>query len=318
MSASKLSVILLSYQSAARLVPAVNEITEILEKENIDFEIIVIDDGSTDLSYKIACDLEAKDHRIKAFALAKNYTSPYAQFAGLSVCTGDCAAPMPDDLQRPLSHLVEMYRAWEKGNKIIIGHRKSRSDGVLSDLFSAFYYKMMNAFSDIRFPRGGSDGYLIDREIIDVINQNFSKRNTTPTIELLHMGYHPLLIAYDRPPNNNFKSRWTFRKKMKLAVDTFFGRSNSALRMITYIGIFTFVASVLLIIAIVLSKIFSDNTLFGFPIQGWATLVVLITMFNGLMILCIGIVAEYIWRIYEEVKGRPAFLIRKKNGENEQ
>jgi polyisoprenyl-phosphate glycosyltransferase len=314
MENKKLSIILLSFQSSDRLPNAVSYIVSALESENIPFELIIIDDGSMDSSHQVAIEMEKKDQRIKAYQLAKNYTSPYAQFAGLSLCTGGCAAPMPDDFQRPVEHVVSMYRAWEKGQSIIIGYRKTRSDGMLSDLFSNFYYKIMNAFSNAKFPVGGSDGYLIDREVIDLLNNNVSSRNTTPTIELLNLGFNPLFIGYDRPSKIS-KSRWTLRKKISLALNTFFSSSNFPLRMIAYIGFTMFLISALLISAIVISKIFSDNTLFGFPIQGWATLVVLISFFNGILLLSIGIVAEYLWRMYEEVKQNPTFIIKKKKNE---
>jgi dolichol-phosphate mannosyltransferase len=244
-----------------------------------------------------------------AYQLTKNFTSPMAQFAGLEVCTGQCASPMPDDGQRPIGHIIEMYRMWEKGNKIIMGYRSDRRDGWLSDFFSHSYYSMMNRFSSIRFPPGGSDGYLIDREIIDVLNTRISKRNTTPVIELLKLGYNAMFIPYSRPQSSG-KSRWTMSKKINLALNTFFSSSIVPLRMITWLGLIVFILSLIAIIFIVGAKLFSDNTLFGFPIQGWTTIVVLITLFNGILMLCIGLVSEYMWRIYEEVKKRPPYLIR--------
>jgi polyisoprenyl-phosphate glycosyltransferase len=307
----KLSVILLSFNSEYKLEKAVAEIHQKLELEKIEHEIIIVDDGSADHSLKVANELQKKFTVVSVIALAKNYSSPIAQFAGLSVCTGGCAAPMPDDFQRPISHLVELYRLWEKGYKIIIGYRMKRKDGMLNDLFSTLYYKIMNTVTEINFPSGGTDGYLIDREIIDILNESKSKRNTTPVLELIQMGYNPLWLPYERPSTEH-KSRWTLKKKIKLASDTFFGSTNWPLRMITYLGFATFLFSLILAIMIIIAKLFSDNTLFGLPIQGWATSVVLITIFNGLIMLCIGILAQYLWRIFEEVKGRPSFIIKKK------
>ena len=309
----KLSVILLSYNSSNKLKNAVSEITDKLMSENIEHEIIIVDDGSQDDSAIIAQNLSDNFSNIKVYELAKNYSSPIAQFAGLSVCEGSCAAPMPDDSQRPIAHLVQLFRLWEQGHKIIIGYRSTRNDGVINDIFSNFYYKIMNSLSDVKFPSHGTDGYLIDREIIDQLNNSGSKRNTTPVLELMQMGYNPLWLPYERPAVES-KSRWTLKKKLKLASDTFFGSTNWPLRMITYLGFITFILSSVLALAIVFAKIFSDNTLFGFPIQGWATTVVLITIFNGLIMLCIGILAQYLWRIFEEVKGRPPFIIKQKKG----
>ena len=138
------------------------------------------------------------------------------------------------------------------------------------------------------------------------------RRNTTPVIELLKLGYSTVFVPYQRPQRAG-KSRWTLRKKINLALNTFFASSIFPLRMITWLGLIIFCFSLLAILLIIAAKIFSDNTLFGFPIQGWTTLVVLMTMFNGILMLSIGVVSEYLWRIYEEVKQRPPYIIRDKH-----
>jgi dolichol-phosphate mannosyltransferase len=210
----------------------------------------------------------------------------------------------------PLDTVVKMYREWQKGAQVVISHRSERSDGVFSDFFSRSYYSIMNRFSDIYFPPGGSDSALIDREVCDIINSKGRKNNTTPTIEILRLGFNPVLVPYERITTES-KSRWTLGKKIKLASDTFFSSSSFPVRMITGLGFFIFVVSILISVWILYLKIFSNNTLFGLPIPGWATLVVLICLFNGLILLCLGIVAQYIWRIYEEVSGKLPYIIMK-------
>lgn len=312
MNHGKLSIILLAYQSEKRLEKAVNEIDSSLSAAGIPHEIVIIDDGSTDKSYFKALELAERLQNISAYRLSRNYTSPMAQFAGLEMCTGQCACPVPDDGQRPIAHIIDMYRLWEKGHKIILGYRESRNDGGVNDFFSNSYYSFMNRFSEITFPPGGSDGYLVDREIIDILNTQISKRNTTPVIELLKLGFSTVFVPYQRPQREG-KSRWTLRKKINLALNTFFASSIFPLRMITWLGLIIFCFSLLAILLIIAAKLFSDNTLFGFPIQGWTTIVVLMTMFNGILMLSIGVVSEYLWRIYEEVKQRPPYIIRDKH-----
>ena len=308
MNQGKLSIILLAYQSEHRLEKAVTEIDTALSAASIPHEIVIIDDGSTDKSFVKALELAQRIENISAYRLSRNYTSPMAQFAGLEMCTGQCACPMHDDGQRPIAHIIDMYRLWEKGHKIILGYREGRDDGKVNDFFSNGYYSFMNRFSEITFPPGGSDGYLVDREIIDLLNTRISKRNTTPVIELLKLGYSTVFVPYQRPQRAG-KSRWTLRKKINLALNTFFASSIFPLRMITWLGLIIFCFSLLAILLIIAAKLFSDNTLFGFPIQGWTTIVVLMTMFNGILMLSIGVVSEYLWRIYEEVKQRPPYII---------
>jgi dolichol-phosphate mannosyltransferase len=304
----RLSIILLSYQSEESIKPVFNKVNETMIQEGIDFEFIIVDDGSTDNSYQEAKDLQHKNTNVRAYRLSKNYTSPYSQFAGYSLANGDCVVAITDDLQKPVTVVVQMYRAWANGAKVVISHRSSRADGFFSDLFSRFYYKFMNRFSDVSFPYGGSDSALIDREVYQLINNKVGKNNTTPTIEVLRLGFKPVLIPYNRQPAAG-KSRWTLRKKLKLATDTFFSSSSFPIKAITWLGLSIFIFSIITALTILYLKVFSDSSLFGLPIPGWATIVVLISVFNGLILLCLGIVAQYIWRIYEDVRGKLPYVI---------
>jgi dolichol-phosphate mannosyltransferase len=304
-----LSIILLSYQSEGRMEAAVDEIIRTMEAEQIPFEVIIVDDGSTDRSPELARSLAARDSRVRTHQLSKNYGSPYSTFAGLSVAGGACAVAIPDDGQSPPGLVVEMYRLWEQGHTVVVAHRRSRYDGRINDLFSRLYYWIMNRFSEVEFPPGGSDRFLADREVIDILNTRIRPINTTPILEVLRLGFSPHFLSYDRPRATGV-SRWTLKKKIRLASDTFFGSSSYPLRLITVLGFGIFAFCLLLILAIVWARLFTDYTVFGLATNGWATTMVVMTMFNGLILLCIGIVAEYIWRIHEEVKGRPGFVIR--------
>jgi glycosyltransferase involved in cell wall biosynthesis len=215
MDNSKLfSIILLSYYSQDRIPGVFERVANVMEKEQIPFEFIVIDDGSKDNSYKVACELEKKDKRVRAYSLSRNYTSHYAKFAGFSVSKGACVTSIPDDMQQPLDTYIEMYRQWEKGNKLVIPYRVSRNDGWLKDLFAKSYYKLMNRLSVVNYPPGGFDVFLADREIIDILNERIHPINTSTASEVLRLGFDPVFIPYHRPKTKN-KSRWTFRKKTK-------------------------------------------------------------------------------------------------------
>lgn len=312
MSSQKLySIILLSYYSKDRIKGVFERVASVMEKENIPFEFIVMDDGSKDDSYKVALELEKEDARVRAYQLSRNYTSHYAKFAGFSVSKGDCVTSIPDDMQQPLDTYVTMYRQWEKGNKLVIPYRTSRNDGWLKDRFAKGYYSLMNSFSHVKFPPGGFDVFAADREIIDILNTQIHPINTSTTVEVLRLGFDPVFIPYERPKVKN-KSRWTFRKKMKAAADAFFTSSNFPIRLITYLGIITSIFSFGLIIFTVIAKLFGDSSMLGISVPGWATTVIFISLFSGLILFSLGIIAEYIWRIYEEVKNRPGYIIKRK------
>lgn len=309
-----LSVIVLSYRSADVLESTVAQILERMDAELIPVEVVIIDDGSGDASFEVARMLARQFPRVSAYELSRNYTSPYAQFAGMQVASGDCVVSVPDDLQRPLSLVVAMYRKWQEGHQIVIGHRASRSDGRFSDWWSRWYYRVMNRFSEITFPPGGADGFLADREVVDLINTRISPVNTSTMVEVLRLGFDPVFIPYDRPASIG-QSRWSMRKKIRHAMDTFFASSSFPIRFITILGFAMAVISFIIALLIVIAKLFSDNTLFGLPVQGWATSIVITVLFNGITLFALGVVAEYIWRIFEEVKGRPGYIIRKHDEE---
>ncbi|NQU53947.1 MAG: glycosyltransferase [Bacteroidetes bacterium] len=307
-----LSITLLSFYSETRLRSVYEQVKTVMELENIPFELIIVDDGSKDNSFKEACLLEEIDSRVRAIQLSRNYTSHYARFAGLSVCKGNCSVGIPDDLQTPLEVIVKMYRLWEQGNQIIIPFRASRKDGIFSDLFSNLYYSIMNLISDVKFPKGGADGFFIDREIIDILNEKIHPINTSTIVEVLRLGFDPIFIPFDRPPSNA-KSRWTIKKKIKLALDTILSSSSFPIKFITILGFISVIISVISIVFVVTLKLSGNQNLFGFVIPGWTSTFILISFFSGLILFSLGIIAEYIWRIYEEVKDRPGYIIKKKN-----
>ncbi len=236
-----LSLLIPAFNSEKRLRPAYEALRDCLEKENIPFEMLIIDDGSKDNTWELMQTLAAEDPRVRPFRMSRNYTSPYVHFAGMSVCRGACITFMPDDLQRPLETMVECYRIWERGHKLVISYRTSRNDGWLNDLFSNTYYRIMNALSEVTFPPGGADGFLADREIIDIMNTRIHPIHTSSVVEVLRLGFDPVFVPYDRPSRPG-KSRWTWKKKVRLAMDTFFSSSAFPIRAITYLGLGHFLA----------------------------------------------------------------------------
>ncbi len=312
-SSSKLfSVLIPVFNSEKRLQNAYETITKHLTDERIPFELLIIDDGSKDNTWQLAKDIAAPDNRVRIFRLSRNYTTPYVHFAAFSVCRGACIMFMPDDLQRPVETLIECYRTWELGHKIVISYRNSRDDGWLTDFFARLYYRIMNRLSDISFPINGADGFLADREIIDILNTRIHPIHSSAMVEVMRLGFDPVYVPHERKKRDG-KSRWTWRKKVNLAKDTFFASSSFPIRFITNFGLTISILCLLSIPFWIYGRFYANSQMFGFPISGWTTLIILAFFFNGVMLFSLGIVAEYIWRIYEEVKGRPGFIIRQEN-----
>jgi dolichol-phosphate mannosyltransferase len=314
-----LSIVLLCYYSRHRIDMAYQKIKDLLDRNQIPFEMIVMDDGSTDDTYQIALELEKQHPNVRAYQLSRNYGSIYNVFAGLSLCKGACAMPIVDDEQQPYETIVEMYRLWEQGHKVIIPNRIDREDSKVSAFFSNSYYAFMNKFSRIKYPKGGCDLAFLDREVLDILNTRIHPRNTMYVAEVLNLGFSPYFLPYKRPLGlNEGKSSWTFSKKVRLFMDSFISTSTFPLRLISMLGVGIFLLSLIAFVFYLYIASFGDREFWGIEMPGWISIILVMLMFNGLILLSIGIVAEYIWRIFDEVKDRPGYIIKKKDTINQQ
>ncbi len=313
MDNSKLSIILLAYYSGDKIRIAFEKIQELFEKEKIPFELIIVNDGSKDgnLTRNISKELEKNFEEVRYFELSRNYTSHYAAFAGLSVCTGACAVLIPDDEQQPYDTLVKAYNMWQEGEKIILPVRSSREDPTISKLWSNTFYWFLNKTTDFDYPKYGLDTWFIDREVIDILNERISPINTTTITEILRLGFDPKLLFYERTKSTQTRSRWSFNKKLKLASDWFFGTSRFPIKIVTYLGIFSFILSISMIAFYTYIKIWGNESFWkSNQVPGWVGLVVIISFFSGAILISLAMIAEYIWRIFDEVKGRPGYIIK--------
>ena len=317
MSEKLLSVCLQAYYSQDKINIVYQKLRDTLDKENIKFELIITDDASRDNTYKIAEELAKNEKNVKAFQLSRNCTSTISAFASLSQCSGNCAVVIGDDGQHPFELIVNMYRKWEQGSKIIFLNRKSRKDKITTKVFASLYYLIMKYFSNLRYPPGGIEIFLIDREIVNILNNNIKPMNTDILVEVLLLGFDPELISYDRPKSERKKSRWTFKKKIKLAKDIFFSSSSFPIKLISFLGLFFSVFSFILIILYGYINIFGNKNFWGYIPPGWTSTVLFISFYSGLILFSLGIIAEYIWRIYEGVRDRPGYIIKRKQNETE-
>lgn len=304
------SIILLSYFSEERLEPVYKEVDKQLKEEGIDYEFIIIDDGSTDNSFQVAAKLAEENKNVRAYQLSRNYTAHYAKFAGFFLAKGDIVTSMPDDWQTPMDVYIKMYREWQNGTQVIIPYRNKRNDGFFTEFFARTYYWIMNHLSDISLPPLGADIFAIDRELVDIINERIHPINTSSLIEVLRLGFDPVYIPFERPKNIYGKSRWTFKKKYRLFKDTFYASSNFPIKLISWMGLLSFMLSIIVIIVSIILKLAGQEKLGGFKIPGWTTTLIIISFFCGLILLSISIIAEYLLRVFDEVKNRPGYIIK--------
>jgi glycosyltransferase involved in cell wall biosynthesis len=244
------SIIILAYDSGVKITLAYDKLSEIFEEENIKLEFIIVNDGSKDgnKTQEVSIGLKNTKDNVFYFELSRNYTSHYASFAGLSKSTGGVAALITDDEQQLYDTLVKSYRLCEKGEKIIFPVRSSRTDPKISKIFSGMFYWSMSMTMDYDYPKHRLDIWVIDRKITDIIKTQISPRNTSTITEILYLGYDPKLIFYERPKAINLKIRWSFPKKLKLASDWFFSTTRFPLKLVTFVGIGSFLLSLSMIV----------------------------------------------------------------------
>lgn len=304
MNKVKFSIVVPIYYNELNIpytVPRLQSLQKLLPE--IDLEFVFVDDGSKDMSYSMLLAEREKDTRIKVIRLSKNFGSMSAIQAGLTVTTGDCVGIIAADLQDPPELFVEMLENWKSGKKIVMATRSDREESLAQKAFSNSYYFLLEKFALKDYPSGGFDFVLMDRQIVQELNL-IQEKNTNIMSLIFWLGHERVTIPYVRQERKLGKSRWTFSKKIKLFIDSFVSFSYAPIRFMSMIGAFTALLSFLYGLFVV------GNALFGkIEMAGWATIIALITFLMGLIMIMLGIIGEYLWRILDESRKRPAYVI---------
>lgn len=300
---SKLSIVIPVYYNSDTLEALYKDMKRVVLSVVGDYEIVMVDDGSGDNSWEVMNTLAKKDSKIKLVKLSRNFGSHAAILAGLLACTGDCATIKAADLQEPSEILLKMYDSWNRGNKVVLAVRSDRKESFSQKMFANLYYWLVRKFALPSMPQGGFDCYLIDRKVIEVLRM-LDETNSAVTLQVLWAGFKRDTIYYVRQQRETGTSRWTLAKKIKLVVDSLIGFSFAPIRFMSLIGgLFAFVSFIWMLIVMV-QKVIGD-----IQIQGWTTLMIVLLFSSGLILLTLGILGEYIWRILEASRNRPVYIV---------
>jgi glycosyltransferase involved in cell wall biosynthesis len=282
-------------------------LSQTLEKmpDGIDWEVVFVDDGSGDDSYARLVEVQrANPERVRVIKLTRNFGQVAAILAGLREAKGDACVIMSADLQDPPELILEMVARWQQGSKkIVLANRESREDGAFARFTSRTFYRMMRRFAIPNMPDGGFDFFLIDRAVVDIINQT-DEKNSFLQGQVLWTGYEPELIPYTRRKREIGTSRWTLSKKIKYFSDGFVSYTEMPIRMITIIGLIVSTFSFAYASLIFVLKLF-----WRIPVEGWAPIMITLLMLGGIQLVMLGVIGEYIWRNSHESRRRPSFVI---------
>lgn len=287
-----------------RLDHVVNEL-----KSQVNVEVILVDDHSMDGSHVYIRQLCLERDYLKFIRLSRNSGSHVAIIAGMKYCKGDAVVFLPADLQDPPELIVEMIVKWNEGYDVVWAVRAKR-EGVskTSVFFSNMFYRLLNSMTEIHFPNTGADFALLDKKVAaGLVASAGSKPSLGALISWL--GFKQTEIPYVKEARKFGKSKWTLRKKLNAFADAFVGFSYLPMRFMSLIG---FIAAALGFIYAMVVMILRFSI--GNPIEGWASLMVVILIIGGLQMLMLGVLGEYLWRNLEESRKRPLFLIEDQEG----
>ena len=286
-----------------RLDPALAAIKK--NHKGLQFKLLFVDDGSTDASALIVRKAKLKHAKIQMISLTRNFGKESALFAGLNHCKTDAAIPMDVDLQDPPEVIDEMITEWRAGADIVDAKRASRSeDSVFQRVTAAGFYRVFNIFSERAMPENVGDFRLFDREVVAALKQIGDKKRFNKEI-FSWVGFKTAQVEFARPARAAGASRHSFWRLWNMALDGIFSASTVPLRFWSYVGFMVALFTFLYLLFVILYTL-----AFGREVPGYSSTIVAVLFFGGLNLLSVGIMGEYIGRIYAEVRNRPNYLIK--------
>jgi dolichol-phosphate mannosyltransferase len=281
-----------------------------MEATTFPWELIYVDDGSRDQSLSILLELKAADQRVRVVELSRNWGHQAAITAGLSVARGDAVVLIDGDLQDPPSVVPLLLKEWTNGAEVIVAQRKSRAEHGLRKLVFPLFYRALGFLSDYPIPLNTGIFGLMDRRAVDAVLQLTETNRYLPGLRAW-VGFRTAVVFYDREDRALGEPKQTFSKLLKYALDAIFSFSYKPLRLSLLFGLATAAVSFLVGLFLIVCRVLGIG-LFGSPlVYGWTSTVMFILLLAGVQLTSTGILGEYIGRIYDEVKRRPLFLIRK-------
>ncbi len=301
----RLSVITPAYNEEENLPILHERLMRTLGGIDCTWEWIVIDDHSSDGTFRALQALAASNPSICGVRLARNVGAHLALACGLSRATGDCAVILAADLQDPPELIPDLIDQWRDGAQIVWGIRRGRpGDSAMTRGFSRLYFYLMRNFVGLdQMPPTGSDFFLVDHQVVRAF-EKFSEANVTTMGLLTWLGFRQEVVAYDKSQRQHGTSGWSLERKLKILVDSITAFTYKPIRIMTYAGVVVGASG------IAYGGFVAFNALVrGSPVQGYASLMVAVLVLGGMQMLMLGVLGEYLWRALDEARKRPRFVI---------
>lgn len=305
-----LSIVMPAYNEEKMIMKAAYSVSQLMEKEGIQSEILFVNDGSKDDTWQEIHRASQELNNVRGISFSRNFGKESAILAGIEHAKGDCCVVMDCDLQHPPETVIEMYRLWEDGFEIVEGVKKSRGqEGKIKTLFTKGFYQLINRATGFDMSTS-SDFKLLDRKVVDAYLK-LPERKLFFRALSFWLGYKSIVVEFEVQDRVEGETKWSYFSLIKYAINNITSFSTAPMQLITIIGILFF------IFAIVLSIQSLVNFLSGHSLEGFTTVILLLLGIGSVLMISLGIIGYYISKIYEEVKRRPRYIVSVKTKNEE-
>lgn len=306
----KYSFIIPIYNEEETIAEMYRRVSAVMDRLDGAVELILINDGSRDRSLRLMRELHDCDSRVCYLSLARNFGHQIAVTAGLNFARGEVVVILDADLQDPPELIPDMVEMWRQGYQVVYAQRSQRRKESWVKKFTAYgFYRLLKKLADVDIPTDTGDFCLLDRQVVDVLN-SMPERNRYIRGLRSWIGFKQAAIRFERDPRFAGEVKYTFGKSLALAINGLVSFSKVPLRLSTYVGLFSAIAAILMILLVLYWRIFVPSS----PLSGYTIILMAIFFLGAVQLVCIGILGEYVGRIYEEVKGRPLYTVGEVGG----
>ncbi len=306
----KYSLIIPIYNEEETIAELYSRVSVVMERLNDSVELVLINDGSRDSSLQLIRDLHLKDSRVCYLSLARNFGHQIAVTAGLNFVRGQVVIILDADLQDPPELIPEMIEKWRQGYQVVYAQRtKRRQERWFKRLTAYVFYRLLQQLADINIPTDTGDFCLMDRQVVDVLNA-MPERNRYIRGLRSWVGFRQTAVKFERDPRFAGEVKYTFRQSLSLALNSLISFSKIPLRLSTYLGLLSAAFSFVMALVVLYWRLYQPNS----PVTGLTAIIIAVFFLGSVQLISIGILGEYIGRIYEEVKGRPLYTLAEVGG----
>ncbi|MCX8080754.1 MAG: glycosyltransferase family 2 protein [Bacteroidia bacterium] len=304
-----ISIVLPIYNEEKNIPVLYERLHKVLSANFQDYEVVFINDGSSDNTLTFLKSICEKDKHFKYISFSRNFGHQTALLAGLHHAKGDAVLSMDSDLQDPPELIPVMYNKLKEGYDMVYAKRAERKGETFFKKFTAkIFYRLLKSLSNIDIPLDTGDFRIMSRKMLNAFN-SMKERNLYIRGQMAWLGFRTTYILYDRDPRYSGETKYTLKKMIKLAINGITGFSSFPLQIASFFGMMFSMVAFLFMLKIIYSKIFEPENL----VSGWASIMVSVMFIGGVQLLCIGIIGEYINKIINEVKERPFYIIDETN-----